>query len=274
LTCTFLCALCSTQISAQSTEKRADSLFAAKNYEAASLEYERAYFISKNSQALYKKGLSQKQELKFKQALASLQRVQPWIETDSVIYQVYYERSICAYLAEDYTEAKNQIQIMKYLIHDSLIHDQILFLEILNLNELRQWDEASILFSKYIQKNNVQAEVEDYYGFMDHPHLKNENTASILSTFIPGSGQIYAGDAGDGFISLGFQIIALGYAGLSFYQGYFINGFVSGFGLFQRFYFGGIINAAEAAQKHNYLKAREYNDKIKFLIVQTEQSGK
>lgn len=249
-------------------------MFAAKNYTAASLEYERAYFVSKNPVMLYDKALSQKQETKFKQALESLQRIDPWSETDSVIYEIYYQRALCAYLAEDYGEAKNQIQVMKYLISDSAWHDQILFLEILNLNELREWNEASLLFRKFIEKNNVQIDSEEYYGFVDHPHLKNETTASLLSTFVPGSGQIYSGEIGDGLLSLGFQLLALGYAGLSFYQGYYVNGFVSGFGLFQRFYFGGIQNAAMAAQKHNYLKAREYNDKIRAFILRVEQSGK
>ena len=113
----------------------------------------------------------------------------------------------------------------------------------------------------------MRREVETLYRSKRLPHLKSPKRATILSIFLPGLGQTYAGYPGEGIISLSLNVAALGILVFGAVNAYYISGYVVGAGFLQNFYNGGQKRAAILANKHNYRVTREFNDSIHHFLM-------
>ena len=116
--------------------------------------------------------------------------------------------------------------------------------------EQQKWEKARNETKIYFQKADIQEPVDSVFN-RHQPELKDPDRAGLLSTFLPGSGQFYAGRAGEGFTSFFFHISALGWGTYNVITGYFATALITGGGLFQSFYFGGIERAEHLAESHN-----------------------
>ena len=92
-----------------------------------------------------------------------------------------------------------------------------------------------------------------------------------MSTYLPGTGQLYAGYFWEGAANLSFQLIGLATIGVGIWTKYYISGTLLGVTIYQRFYTGGTKRAGYLAEKRNYLEMAEYRNKIKPILLSQEK---
>ena len=273
-----LCGLFSNKAAAQNVFHKADSLFAVGTYFPAAVEYERIVFQSEDlkekSLALLKKSYAYKAHGAYQKSFNTLQRIDIYDLNDSLQFEIRYEKILNAYLAGNYKEAEAEIIQLEYYTDDEAKADQARYLKILVLNELQQWQEAKNEFEIYIKNKDANFDVEEVYYFTDKPKIRDPKKASLLSTFIPGAGQIYGGAVLSGLGSFAIQSALLAFGIYNLWSGYYFTGFFTGLGMFQAFYFGGIQHAAYVTNKKNEEKIRKYNDGVKEIILNIEKDLK
>ncbi len=246
-----------------------------EEYEYAAVEYERVVYSNSDprivNQALLKEGLCYKELANYKLASSVLGRANLFLEQDSLNYAIRYEIVLNSYLAEDYPNALAQLTQLEYFFKDNG-YNKVLFLHILTLNSLRRWEEAKVKYEEYLRENDTQLSVEEAYGFLKKPKIKDPEKAESISYFLPGVGQMYAGYFGRGLLSGFLQAVFIGYGAYSLYEGYFFSGALTGVGLFWAFYSGGSRHAKYLAQKKNEELTVKYNKPIKEALLKLELS--
>lgn len=263
----------------------ADSLRLAGQFDYAVIEYERVYFyaedVSARASALLKKADCLKAVEKFDMAEKCLMRINYFGLDDSFTYQARYHTALCAYLARHFTNAESQL--MQMFVSGSLKNPEFkteaLPIYTLVLNELQKWDEAKQKFHEWVSflnlpqhvKDSLDNHIENLYSEKNQPKLKKQGTAKILSSIIPGSGQVYAGYFREGVANAFFQGAALLLTAYGIYTGYYITSVVVSFGLFQKFYAGAIVRTEYLVEKKNYELTRRYNDALKKEIISIQQ---
>jgi hypothetical protein len=256
---------------------RADSLYSCEQYRDAAIEYERIIFKIKGNKekslALLKKARCYKQINQFTFANHELDQTSYRDLEDSLIYQIRYEKALCSYLNQDFNNSESQLIQILYLTKDTNLVRQSFLLRTLNLNELNLYDTAYASALRYIryseisdiQKGKALNSITQLYS--KPPKLKKEKTARLLCTFIPGSGQIYAGAPLEGLFNFSLQAAALGFAVYEFLDTYYITGYFVGLGMFQKFYFGGIRRAEYLVKKRNYQVTKKFNENVKNILI-------
>lgn len=105
------------------------------------------------------------------------------------------------------------------------------------------------------------------YGKKKRVRIKSINKAENLSRFIPGSGQIYAGNTGEGIVNFLINASVLTFAGFQVYNGFYITGYLAGLGFFNKTYHGGIKRAGVVASRKNEKLMVDFNSKINQIIL-------
>ncbi len=253
-------------------------MYGTGQYTKARIEYERLLFENNapelKNKLLLKKSRCYKTTGDHENAYKTLLRGNLFTPDDSVNFMLRYEIALNAYLAYDYSVSLTQLKQIGFYIKDESLKTQVLFLEVLTLNELIQWEEAKTVFEKYSDLNDLELNVDSIYAFIHKPKLKNVKTAKKLSYFAPGIGQIYAGYPGKGIFSSLIQGSLLAFGAYSLYEGYFFTGAFTGIGLFYSFYSGGARHAEFLAQKKNNERVSRYNGGIRKLILEVERQKK
>lgn len=188
-------------------------------------------------------------------------------------FNVSFESGLCYYLAQNFELAKLQLDKID---EEKLNVEELkkyIPLKILILNELEQWDNASLLLAKYsilntndLGKTTLRS-LDSVYAHRCQPHLKSPKKAKIMNAILPGLGYIYAGKVGEGLLNTGFQLAFLGLSGLGFYQHYYFATAFAGLPLFARFYRGGRYRSEFLVEKRNYILKKNYNEKLKSMLL-------
>lgn len=289
LICTFLCAPFFHKLTAQSWQiarQTADSLFAQQQYATAGVEYERTLFlltelpdsvVMADSARLIAQGIllqktfCHKAARNFEAAQKTIFRTDANNLPEAFAFRLRYEKALCAYLNQQYDEAQRQILQTRLLVKDTLLAQQLDWLEIVTLNELSRWDESSTLYRQYIRRQNLPDTVNDNYLLAKRPKIRDPRKAGLLSTVMPGTGLLYAGSLREGVVSATLQAGLLTFGVFSWINGYPISGFLTGGGLFQTFYFGGIKRAERMAETNNRKKKENYNRKLRSAVLDRER---
>lgn len=253
----------------------ADSLFNQGLVDEAFVAYERVYYTENDEKvkhmALYKKAEKLKSLSKFERAELCLSRIDLSRLEDSFSFQVRYQMSLNAYLSKHFTEAESYLTQMIYFLPDSNLTAKALPLLALTLNELQKWEEADRIMTRYkvmgLADSMASCRLSEMYSPKNRPKLKSPKKASILSSVLPGMGQVYAGYFVEGLGSAVAQVACLGFTGVALWQRYYITSLLVGYSTFYRFYQGGIGRAEFLANKKNYELSQKYNAKLKALIV-------
>lgn len=263
LICIFLCGTLSEGVNAQ-TEKlmeRADSLFDSGNYFEASIAYERVYFVAEVPLARITANLKKTQALKqlgeYEKAHGDLRRSLTYRGEDSLRLEVLYEMAICAYMGGDPDDAYGLLRQFRHLSGQGS-GQRVYLLEGLALAELMQWDALSDHLENWVLcfSNDTGLADEKLQRFAEILTEKEQQArrdpekARLWSTLIPGSGQVYAGEAGWGLLNAFSQLASLGAFSAMALNGYYVAAVFAGLGPFQSFYFGGIRQAGLMAEAH------------------------
>lgn len=285
LICTFLCVQFLTKSFAQNF-REGDSLFRARQYDTSLLAYEKAYFeitefpdSSWSSEAIQnaqnacilRKIYCLKAIGKFDQASKIALRFDLNKLPDSSQYVLRNEMIVCYFLAGSYEDVISQIEQLQFFVNDSTLKYQSDIWKIMALTHLKRYTEAKKCFEGYVLRRKLTIDVDSVFSFANKNRFKNVKKAEALATFLPGVGMMYVGNTTEGLISLGLQLGTLGFAGYSFWKGYYLSGFLTGFGLFQSFYFGGIRRTELLANMRNQYLADDNAQQITNVLMKLEQ---
>ena len=258
---------------------KADSLFEAGLFYRASIAYERVAFVSAEkavrAKAILRKAQSLKQLTAYDEALFSLRRVRFNGLSDTLVYSVRYEKALLAYLTQDFAFAESQLVQLHYFVKDSSLTHNSRVLYALVLNEQMKWDMAKEMLRTFIvaeplpdsTKARLLTQLSSEYMEEDFPRLKSLDKAQKLSTVMPGTGQMYAGYFWDGAANSSLVLGALAFTVGAVYLKYYITALTVGYGLFGRFYNGGITHLEYLVEKKNHELLRAFNDDRKNFIL-------
>ncbi|MFM7850686.1 MAG: tetratricopeptide repeat protein, partial [Flammeovirgaceae bacterium] len=253
--CTFLCApyFSDAQLS------MGDSLLSAGDFSNASIAFEYLIFKSDNSELrvehLIKKSFAQKQLNRFNDAFETLQRIDIYSINDSLACHVLYQSALVAYLAHKPDVSFSKLVEMRERSQSDGQKWNAKMLEILALNDMHRWDEAHLVFLQF--KEMVGKDLMDLYLDAKEFKLKSIRKTEMLSYFLPGAGQWYAGHFMKGLFSGIINAGLVAFSAISFYNGYYLSGAFTGVSLFYLFYNGGIRYAKELVAEKNELKAKK-----------------
>lgn len=248
-----------------------DSLYAIKQYDEAFVAFERICYFSedglKKTEALYRKAECLKQLKRFNEAERCLNRIDLSELPDSLSFKIRYQAALNAYLGSHFTDAESYLTQLFFYIPDSNLTTKALPLFALVLNELQKWNEAKEIFMKHHSNDSLTANILALYNPKNTPKLKNLEKAKLLSTLIPGTGQMYAGYFWEGLGNASLQVVCLGFTGVAIWQKYYVSSLFVGYSTFFRFYQGGVVRTEYLVNKKNYELTRRYNDKLKTEIL-------
>jgi tetratricopeptide (TPR) repeat protein len=286
-TCIFLLTLFSiNRICASDYFSNAKKIYSEGKFFEASIEFERAIYYESDSNRIalckYYKSLCYKELGEYDKALEELRKVNMESVPDSIFLVFSYEQVLCSYLKEDLNQALFNIDKVYLRFKDTLKILEFLPLNIICLNSCREWDNALILWNYYIDnsrlndsvKRSFKQEVYRLYDKKNVPRFYFANKAENLSTFLPGSGQIYCGAVLEGLFNMSINGTLLYYAFSQLYNQFYCTGYFVGLKLFNKFYAGGIRRAKSLTEEKNQKGIKAFNVKNsnimnRFYIVNT-----
>ena len=262
--------------------KVAARLYKEKKYKDAYLMCERIVFSTQNTikknTALLLKSWCYKKLKNYRKAYKNLKRIDLNNSPNELKIKILYEKALLAYLNKDLESSLHQLNQLQPIADSSMAQSSLL-LKILINNHLQDWEYAKKIAYLYI-KNSKLSQIEkdsnlliinSYYSKDGLPKLKNERTANRLSSILPGSGQIYAGEVAEGFMGMALTVGTGVYTVYEFLNTYYITGYVVGLGLFQKLYMGEKKRAVYLAKRHNSWEIEKFNNKIKAFFISLER---
>ena len=108
--------------------------------------------------------------------------------------------------------------------------------------------------------------VDNLYQRKNLPHIRSAKKAENWSRFIPGSGQIYAGKAGEGIVNFLINASLLAFSAHQAINGFYITGYLAGLGFFNKTYQGGIKRSGILATQKNKDLMVNFNSRINETI--------
>lgn len=262
--------------------KVATRLYKEKNYKDAYLMCERIVFSTHNpvkkNTALLLKSWCYKKQKNYIKSYKNLSRVDLKKCTYILKTKVLYEKALLSYLNKNLETSLLHLNNLQ-TIADSSMKQSSLLLKILINNQLHDWKYAKKMSHLYIKNSKLSQTKKDsnlliidaYYSEDSLPKLKKESTANRLSSILPGSGQIYAGEVAEGIMGMTLTFGAATYTVYEFLNTYYITGYVVGLGLFQKLYMGEKRRSVYLVKRHNSWEIEKFNKKIKAFFISLER---
>lgn len=283
LTLIFLCGIYTGK--GQDILKTADSLYSIAEYEQSGLAYEWIIYSggesNRTEKAITGKVNSLKKLYQYNKAIEYIDKVNTTGLSDSTRTNLMYESLLLNYLQKNYEEVQSRFLLSRFMLKASAYYQDASLLYSLSHLKSGDWEKGIKSSEAYIQMAASTEEREmltlnfhELLDTLDVPKDKNPKTARILSMIIPGSGQIYAGYPIDGLTSFGLHALALGTAGLAFFQGLYITGWIGGFGVLQKLYFGGNHRAAHLAEQKNRLNKENFVQPALDLLISISEKDR
>ena len=246
----------------------AEELFKRGNYKEAITEYKRFLFFNPESGSAsdvwYRIGLAYRNERKWEESTKALRNSIYTAPNDSIRNEREIALGIVFIAMKNYSAAEFQLlRIESFSPFQNIRSKAAYFRGVASLYSFK-WENARDAFQIYFEENSFEEkEIDSLLAEALNTGYKSPSLAKWMSTFIPGTGQIYAGDVRDGLNALAIN----GGAGYllvdNIIDGNYANAFITYLLLFQRFYFGNRSNAQSIAEDHNERLRRQ---RAKFLL--------
>jgi TM2 domain-containing membrane protein YozV len=256
----------------------ADKFFDSSFYDEAITEYERYIHFNGSekdiSYAYYKIGLAYRSMHNLEVSSNALEASSQTALNDSIRDERKIDIAINNIARGRYSEAKFLLlKLLSFSKNPETRRKASLFLGISYLYTF-QWESAKDALQIYFKEGGdtkFAHSVDSLLSRAEDLDYKSPKTARWLSTFIPGAGQIYAGNAGDGInatVLNGSIIYFITYKLLKKEYG---NAYIIYFFLFRRYYFGNIYHATKEAIDYNKNLKEETADSIFTLLRNIEE---
>jgi tetratricopeptide (TPR) repeat protein len=253
----------------------ADKQFAAKNYNLALKEYQRALFFSENKYEDYL--FQQIAEIYFVnqnyiQAATFYDYAYSITKNDSLKNEFIFKKASCYIIRYQYNYAIIELFNIKENAPKNIEKRKQFYLGLCYFG-IENYLLAAECFFKVIEDGTQTQKKELLDIFTNRKNFFSPDAvkATIMSMIIPGSGQIYAGDTKNGInsflLTAGFFL--LGYSITVNYS--FWDAFVSVFPWFLKYYQGGYTNAQKIAEMKRLMRR---SDAFKKILIIIEKNNK
>lgn len=245
----------------------AERLFESGNHEEAITEYKRFIFFNTASDsvsyAYYKIGLAYCNEKKCSESTDALRQSIQTAPTDSIRNERKIDLAIVLIACGKYSAAKFQLlRVESFSRFPKLKRKAAFFRGIASLYSFN-WNEAKDAFQVF----GVSAQVDSLLSEAKDLNYKSPALAKLLSSFLPGTGQIYACSWQDGINALAINTGTGYFLFSSLIDGEYRNTILIYSFLFQRYYLGNRNNAEKVAKEHNQRLNNRYADRILKIIL-------
>jgi len=239
----------------------ARNLFDLENYEGTVTEYKRFIFFNPASDsvsyAYYQIGLAYRNERKWAESLAALRGSIQAAPNDSVRNEREIDLAVTLIASGNYSAAKFLLlKVESFTQFPTLKRKSAFFRAIASLYSF-EWENARNAFQVYsndsLEGNSSETFSQVYSMLLKAQNLgyKSPALAKLLSTFLPGTGQIYAGDWRSGLNALAINILTGYFFFGNLIENNYRDAIFSYFLLFRRYYQGNRYHAEEAANQYN-----------------------
>ena len=259
-----------------------DHLFALGDYDAAITEYKRFLFFNVDDPRVddvqFKIGLAYRaQKWWMEAAEAMIAAIQRTTETE-LQAERRVELAVTLIASGAYDLALVELIKVDMQSQSARLRQRARFLRGVAYLYQFKWEQARSVFQVYFDEipNAAGAAAEIDVLFLDalNRSQKSEKAAWLLSTFLPGLGQTYAGDWKNGLNALLLNGV-LGYVTLdAAIERDYDDALLSFFFLFYRYYAGNRYRAVEAAQTFNDRENRRHVEKILQALATQFAEGK
>lgn len=259
----------------------ADSLFNIGYYFEASVYYQKLDFflIGENDKNKAKLSAANANKIlkEYDNAISILNTISLNDVHDSLIYEVKYQCALLNYLKNDFLQVEVYLNQLTYLVSDSNYISKTWMLQAFNLNEQYKWEEAKeklLILNCRLHKNDsvlykrIRKEIDGMYAINHLPKLKSVSKAIKMSSIIPGLGQCYSKNYGEGIASFISVTSSVGIMAAGIVFQFYFTGIATGNMLLGKFYLGGIKRSEFLAEKYNYTVAKSFNQGLKLKIKQ------
>lgn len=241
----------------------ADQFYQAQNYEGCITEYWRfLYFHADHPYAFYacyKAGMAYKLLQDWDSAVQLFRRSLQYDIPKELRQRIRYQLALTLIARGDWDLA--QLEFFKLSMADSssaIFHAAKLFYGILFIHK-NNWSQATAALTEVrtsMSENKELAatidKVEELLAQLSrYPQKKSPKLAKWLSTFFPGSGQIYAGSLLNGLNAFALNAATSYYIGYNLLQINYLDASLWFLFIWQRYYQGNRLHAEEAALRAN-----------------------
>lgn len=277
LACLFLWSiLCGSGAKAQGAtalRQYADSLISLGQSTNGAHELLRYAFWEENTvektKALFEVGEMKKEAGLFEESLIFYEAVIQELRNDSIYTAALKQKGLVLFLKGDYNSALKQFEMALNSAYEGPVKAESEQLKLLSLNCIGDWEKGEALAIKMFGNEPFGLEeIRNNYDRARNAKLKRPKTARIMSYFLPGSGQFYAGKPGRGTLSL---VLVYGGAALSLagiMEGRILLGLLSGGSMTNRFYTGGARYAESLAEQWNEAQKLEQAQILNVFLLE------
>ncbi|MCD4691519.1 MAG: tetratricopeptide repeat protein [Calditrichales bacterium] len=263
----FSMVICSANANDMALET-ADKYYKAGNYNAAITEYKRfIYYNPKNelvSDAYYKIGLSYRSQNKWADAIDAMKVSLTLCMQDSIKDERRISIAIIMIAGQNYSAAEFELlKAAHFSKYPSNRKKAFYFLGVCNLYTFK-WEKARHAFQKYYSDDllNNAVDVDSLLQLSNNIKYKSPRFAKWTSTFLPGSGQIYAGDYKDGINALVVNTLTSYLLVNALLERQYVDIILCYLTLFERYYRGNRYHAEKTVKEYNDNLSRQLSQKI------------
>jgi tetratricopeptide (TPR) repeat protein len=263
---------------------RADRFFQAENYGASATEYQRFLFFAREHSAAYyayyRLGLAEYRLGRFEEAIRAFrQSAQSSTASPNHRRHTRYRLGLAYLEANQLERAKLEVLSLVMSARDTVLATQASLIAGLAYAFQDRWEQADEMWQRTValQKDNepFQRKIAQAQTVADQletePTLASPTRAKWASTFLPGSGQVYAGSVRDGLSALAVNTGSSYMVYRSLSAGSYISAVTLATSLWWRYYQGNRNRAEDAATQANRDHRQRLEEKLYDFVKEAGQ---
>jgi tetratricopeptide (TPR) repeat protein len=257
----------------------ADSLYEIDDFSNSITEYKRFIFFNPESEylsyAFYKLGLSNMYINNWIECIDATKMSFKYAKDDSLKDEIRITLGIFYIITKNFNLAQLELlHVSQFSKYSKLKSDALFFLGLCYVY-MNNWNKAHELFKTFYTKNNLAnseeaKKIDSLLVLAKNSPKKSLRLAKGLSTFLPGSGQIYAGAYFNGLNAFILNCLNTFFFTKSIVNKKYIDASIIFFGILYRYYTGNKYNAGKLAEKYNVNLDIAYEKKILKILLNEE----
>lgn len=237
-------------------------LAAQGNYDAAITEYKRFLFFhpddTRVGEVYYNIGLAYRSQASWAEAITAFWTATHLAEDSETKSEYQLELAVTLIATQDYDLARLELIKVMMRAPSTRLYRRAFFLEGVAYIYQFRWEEARETLRNYTTDEQLNTLLD---AALNMPQKSGE-VAKMLSTILPGAGQIYVGNWRDGLNALLLNG-ALGFLTVdAVLDGYYVDAVLWGGTIFWRYYRGNTFRAEQVAEQFNLRASRRMADSI------------
>jgi len=234
----------------------ADKFFEIGNYDLAITEYKRFLFFNPNDESAsniyYKMGLAFRNQEKWSEAIDAIRKSIAITTQDSIKEDRKISKAIVYISKSDFSSAEFELlRIANFSKYHSLKRKAYFFLGVCYLY-IAKWEDSRLAFNhSFTNSPSVRSKIDSLLELSSNLKYKSPRLAKWLSTFLPGSGQIYGDDIKNGINALILNSLTSYLLIDSLIENRLKDALIGNITLFERYYRGNRYNAEQIVQSYN-----------------------